>query len=753
MKKFETSEKYTVAQIFCSGLEDNGKIVIPDLQRDYCWGNEPGLVESFLDNLLTQYEMAEQPDELIMGLIYGYYESTRPNLLLCDGQQRLTTIFLLLGMLYRYTQKPMLRPMLMSQFEEEKDDWEPRLLYDIRESSKYFLSELVVEFFFSEANDKDTRLPLDSLWSSWWKKSYELDPTVLSARSAIEKIMACLQKMENLDGLAEFLTQRVKFIFYDMGDRKAGEETFVLINTSGEPLTPSENLKPILLSRYPDDVQEKKSIIWERIDNWFWRNRLIGKEDTSDPGFNEFMRRVAALSAVDKLEVDAYYVLLSQDELAFPSVIDDPVREMEDYFEIEKALQIDQTIKQLCPLLAKPLSEHLDLKEYFVVLPTLAFAHKFKTTLNEEGMISILRVYRYFENLVRYTDIEKARDNVRHALRAVEAMPSEDICSLLEGKKVTINRAYILTEEETKKLTILAKCPASLRSECEQAFWALQSTNSSSDVWEGKIGMVIDWAGGSEKFDLELFKGYSEALELLFQENRDLLRRILLTLGLDGYPGGDNYRNLTNEGPDFRRLFDKYQIELKAFVDMVRKIKPNSMESLLNQMIKDYAPVQPWAQFVIHPYLLEYTDHKNIWYDNNRGWILYQQQWARPLSVFNAHLLYTMGGGYNTSKEILPDWDLSHYSKAHSIDCLTLKNEVYQLEMDVYQRQDKCELILYAKEDKSIEEIAQELGFEQQPNNKWNLVIPVEPQNRDYNFLKSKIEQILSKMTLLLQKS
>src|SRR5690606_4571549 len=97
---FNSGQYYTLSQLF-SGVH---KIIIPDLQRDYCWGdnvwNEIGikdkeLVSGFVDNLLSAF--SEKPnDELTLGLIYGY-ENPAYHIQLCDGQQRITTLFLLLG--------------------------------------------------------------------------------------------------------------------------------------------------------------------------------------------------------------------------------------------------------------------------------------------------------------------------------------------------------------------------------------------------------------------------------------------------------------------------------------------------------------------------------------------------------------------------------------------------------------------------------------------------------------------------------
>lgn len=97
-----SSQLYDLQGLFVNA--DNSKIVIPDLQRDYCWGTTGNLVNDFVDNLFKHFEKSQlnsekAPEDLIMGLIYGYYEKERPYLQLCDGQQRLTTLYLLLGLL------------------------------------------------------------------------------------------------------------------------------------------------------------------------------------------------------------------------------------------------------------------------------------------------------------------------------------------------------------------------------------------------------------------------------------------------------------------------------------------------------------------------------------------------------------------------------------------------------------------------------------------------------------------------------
>ena len=95
-KHFESGMMYRLGRL----LDSDVKIIIPDLQRDYCWGttlsdNGVSLAKQFTLDLLEQYESSSK--DLSIGLLYGY-EVPLGHLQLCDGQQRITTLYLILGL-------------------------------------------------------------------------------------------------------------------------------------------------------------------------------------------------------------------------------------------------------------------------------------------------------------------------------------------------------------------------------------------------------------------------------------------------------------------------------------------------------------------------------------------------------------------------------------------------------------------------------------------------------------------------------
>ena len=295
---FVSGEEYSLTDIFGSSM----KVVVPDMQRDYCWGkntydknkrSQGELVTQFANGLIESYK-ASPNDKMTLGLLYGY-EAPKGQLQLCDGQQRLTTLYLLLGILYRMTGCEQLKRLLIlgdkrkvgkaeGQRLVESAKQETGLQYAIRESTLYFLQDLVHNYFINKEG-------VDIEKASWYYNEYNQDDSI---KAMIGAVKAMEELCNNFDGkelarFSEFVTNNLKFVYFDMGDRRHGEETFVVINTTGEPLSPSENLKPVLIGNIKDvEERKKRSEEWEMREEWLWKHRDRKRENTSDELSNDF---------------------------------------------------------------------------------------------------------------------------------------------------------------------------------------------------------------------------------------------------------------------------------------------------------------------------------------------------------------------------------------------------------------------------------------------------------------------------------
>src|SRR5574344_3142017 len=74
-----------------------------------------------------------------------------------------------------------------------------------------------------------------------------------------------------------------------MMDRKHGEEQFVVLNTTGKPLSVTENVKPLLLGTLSGDKLKHYSDMWEKWEQYFWENKPT-EHQIADNGLNEFFR-------------------------------------------------------------------------------------------------------------------------------------------------------------------------------------------------------------------------------------------------------------------------------------------------------------------------------------------------------------------------------------------------------------------------------------------------------------------------------
>lgn len=284
---FISGKEYSLADLFGSDT----KIIIPDLQRDYCWGNyavtdrksskTKELVSDFVKNIVELFE-EKSDSSLTMGLIYGY-EQPHNHIQICDGQQRLTTLFLILGYI-NIKCSGVYDDYIISK-QERKDDYEPHLQYAIRESTLYFLSDLSRNVFI-ERNTEVTDIKL----SNWYFAEYDNDASIQSMIAALQIIDNVFNSLEFncFLELGKFVLNNLRVLYYDMENRSRGEETYVIINTTGEPLSPTENIKPILLgnSKLTKEQVQLYSDQWEDREEWFWNHR--GTDTTSDNGMQVF---------------------------------------------------------------------------------------------------------------------------------------------------------------------------------------------------------------------------------------------------------------------------------------------------------------------------------------------------------------------------------------------------------------------------------------------------------------------------------
>ena len=222
-------------------------IQIPPIQRDYVQGMAIKISDGkkknsvldfiaetrdfFLDDL---YKAVKNKTPLDLNFIYGriHMSDEEKFFIPLDGQQRLTTLFLL----HWYA--------FMRANATEKISTLKNFSYDTRASSRRFCSALVEN---SAALNKEKIFDAASIKTfvedePWFLMDWFQDPTI----QAMLNMLDCLhKKFSDVDDLARRLVddELITFHFLDMENLELEESVYVKINARGKPLTEFENFK------------------------------------------------------------------------------------------------------------------------------------------------------------------------------------------------------------------------------------------------------------------------------------------------------------------------------------------------------------------------------------------------------------------------------------------------------------------------------------------------------------------------------
>lgn len=556
-KILENGKEYSVKQLFST---DHRKIIIPDFQRDYCWGDkhygenhDTDIVSSFIQTLIEE----QINGDIVLGKI-DVYQNPKNHIYLTDGQQRLTTIYLLLGMLARkssFLRKEDLKNCLISEY-EEKDDKEPYLQYSIRESSLFFLRDLVNEFFI-----KENKFPAKDIEKqSWYFKEYDLDPTIQSMLRALNIIETEINKINELDVFSSFVLNNIKIQYYDVVDRKHGEERFVIINTTGKQLSVSENIKPILLGKIKDTSFATK---WEERETYFWKNRNKEKNEfTSDKGVADFM-------------IWCFQILGKQETIDLVKVSKEALKKSNETNVLNRINTLFNAVQKLTSLLKteaiqkqfkfvnnnKEVKTCLDLrslpKEVLlnVLLPLICFIDEISDNENDVNQF----VRRLRKNLFDNKWKERNSNYIdwRYILQIIEESDSLEKCLLFSNLEEIGSVKFPVTKwynEEEKMKTILKKENQSIIEEMEDHKDFMGDISPIFEVCENsnKIQILKSYYITYKKIRIEDFN-FSEDIEL-----ENIYR-------LHSYLVNGNFEHRTIKGYGYFMLVESKKIDFQLY--------------------------------------------------------------------------------------------------------------------------------------------------------------------------------------------
>ena len=260
------------------------KVVIPPIQRDYAQGRENEKVQRirdrFLDDIIKVITNENDPASLALDFIYGYVIKEKLDndqeltvFKPLDGQQRLTTLFLLHWYIAtRYTELHQEVIRLLGKFS-----------YATRPKSRKFCEELV-----RFEPDRDGDGIKDQIENQpWFFQSWFSDPTISSMLVVLEAIEKRLRgKCSDYRKIWVRLTASqpcITFNLLEMDELGLPDDLYIKMNSRGKELTDFEYFKSHFSKILTDDEQREFN---NRIDKeWsdlFWNIYKDSEHETED---------------------------------------------------------------------------------------------------------------------------------------------------------------------------------------------------------------------------------------------------------------------------------------------------------------------------------------------------------------------------------------------------------------------------------------------------------------------------------------
>jgi len=267
--KTQSGERLSFFKLFA---QKQFRVLIPIIQRDYAQGrkSKKEVRDSFL-NALYVYLDENKPNR-DLDFVYGSLRHTDQGIdfIPLDGQQRLTTLFLLHWYLYQ-----------ISDNTEKKEEFKKTLLkngksmfsYETRRSSTEFCEALMnndIDFeIFTESDnylaENETNILPSAIITNepWFYLSWQNDPTIQSMLTMLDDIYQKFNgRKEFFERLLNTENTIITFLFLNLKDFQLTDDLYIKMNSRGKPLTPFENFKA-KFEQYLEKVSLKRKFSLE----------------------------------------------------------------------------------------------------------------------------------------------------------------------------------------------------------------------------------------------------------------------------------------------------------------------------------------------------------------------------------------------------------------------------------------------------------------------------------------------------------
>lgn len=668
------------------------QIIIPEIQRDYVWQkkNVRGLLESIAQKFSNksktkievnvggtvieelsiadylQKEYDKLKNNLKLGFIYAYHDADYAGkFFLIDGQQRFTTLYLLLLAVYcKNNQHEKFKELYFKNNVLKID-------YKVRESSHEFMKE-----FVRLTLDSNSELDISNS-NRYYTHLYEQDITIKNLINNYNEICsfvndnAFLSQNDNYDHFLEFIEEYIEVNYFDTNLSEQGEQLYMYMNSRGEFLSHHETIKSEIV-RKVTNTNDKKQVgdNWETWQNYFWQNR--GSNESADIGFDEFLKWTSIIHICTTENPQIIHETIKEKRQTSREAKENYIHRtkpklatQQEYLAQYQArcLEADflnstfNAVDELFQLESKYIPiEHSWLNNiggainYIRLLPLIYFIKHSQWENEQDKERDIERLSMFLYNITYFESISKNPDSaVITAIEMVKMLCDRGQTNIACFANDDIFKGKfksVLTAAELEKLNLFNDSGA-LREELEKTIWDISLDNEISTFLKGDISLFIFTANKFGVKDVEnkpfinstyiqaitqyskIFKDILKNCNLVTNGgNSDLFRRALLTFGDFCIETQGSYRFGSRiDGFSFAYYYNRYNKEWEksiiqhknTFADFLEVANNKSnfeIETFLNHCIDDFSIYDWRTVFIKEPSVLEYCYKKRYLYSS-----------------------------------------------------------------------------------------------------------------------------------------
>jgi len=595
-----TSTAYKSKQLsFWQLIRTNQLIEIPIVQRDYAQGREDKdkIRNKFLDELFKSFT----GDPIELDFVYGSEKGKALQPL--DGQQRLTTLFLL------HWYIALKNNALNDEIERELQ----KFSYATRISSREFCRKLIKSRITVDPESLKISREIKDL--PWFYSSWERDPTIKAMLIMLDAIHQRFKNSEvNWDALTSENIRPITFHYLNLDDFGLSDDLYIKMNARGKQLSAFENFKADIIKHIGKNGWEegkkpvetfahKADTAWTDL---FWDNG--NGEQTFDSSFINIISNSVLCSWAnrsEKTKENERKVLelfnnpggVSHEDIG-PAEYDRLFRDLELYsYQNNSKLEIDLPCWNLMPRGQKNLFSIVAGGKATYPQRLMFYAQTaYLSSGSDFDPISFGTWMRVVRNIALNSSIDSVQ-TFSGAINLVNelAAGSHGIYTFLSTNAVQSNFASSQVKEETEKADLI-------NNETIDAIFNAEDTN----FCRGKIEFILYTVKNKETdgFDFLKMTEINKVLDTYFDGNdvTNEFRRAMLTIGdQEFYKFWDSWTSAIQE--------NKYSL-IRDISDLRTLSSRTDFRSYLKSMLRKLVRKTPAV--LISEFLLKNEGDENI---------------------------------------------------------------------------------------------------------------------------------------------